>query len=67
MNTTALTTVAISLGLFGAAFADIPEHEDTFLMAGLLQGRVAGPANFTDPITSSDIPIRRELGPVRGL
>ncbi len=67
MNKTALTTVAISLGLFGAAFADIPEHEDTFLMAGLLQGRVAGSANFVDPITSSDIDIRRELGPVMGL
>ena len=67
MNKTALTAVAAFLGLFGASFADIPAHEDTFLMAGLLQGRVAGSANFTDPITLSDIAIRRELGPIMGL
>ena len=61
---------ALLLALFAApsrASAAIPEHEDTFLTPGLLQGRVAGSANFTDPISSSDIALRRELGPIMGL
>ena len=59
-----LVTAALSASF---TFADIPAVEETFLTPGLLQGRVAGDANFTDSILTSDIPLRRELGPGMGL
>ena len=67
MNKLKLGLAVASLTVAGSLFAEIPNPEPTFLTPGLLQGRVAGDANFTDSILTSDIPLRRELGPGMGL
>ena len=60
--------VAASTMAMGVAVAEIPSPEPTFLLPGLLQGRLDGKQDdFTSPITSSNIALRRELGPVMGL